>query len=120
MSEIYAAYANYGTPVVEEWNAAVRQPMVSATQPAANGSWFLPGEINPVNVGKVTSRVPVDPNSWLKDKNQQPHPCTDGTMEKSYMKFTNHVAIMAVLSANLIAANPAYAAGDEATHESRR
>jgi len=35
------------------------------------------------------------------------------------MKFTNQVAITAVLSANLIAASPAYAAGEEATHEAR-
>ncbi len=35
------------------------------------------------------------------------------------MKFTNLVAITAVLSASLIAASPAYAAGDEATHEAR-
>jgi hypothetical protein len=35
------------------------------------------------------------------------------------MKFTNQVAITAVLIANLIAATPAYAAGEEATHEAR-
>ncbi len=35
------------------------------------------------------------------------------------MKLTNQVAIMVVISANLIAASPAYAAGEEATHEAR-
>lgn len=63
--------------------------------------------------------MPVDPNSWLKDKDQQPHSCTHGTIEPSNMQLTNHVAIMAVLSANLIVASPAYAAGEEATHEAR-
>lgn len=35
------------------------------------------------------------------------------------MKFTTHVAIMAVLNASLIAAGPVYAAGDQATLEAR-
>ncbi|MEQ8205590.1 MAG: DcaP family trimeric outer membrane transporter [Woeseia sp.] len=35
------------------------------------------------------------------------------------MKFTNHVATIAILSANLIAASSAFAAGEEATHEAR-
>jgi len=38
----------------------------------ATGSWLLPGEINPVKVDHVTSRVRVDANSWLKDEDQQP------------------------------------------------
>ena len=40
-------------------------------------------------------------------------------MGQSSMKLTNHVAVMAVLSANLIATSPAYAAREEATHEAR-
>ncbi len=40
-------------------------------------------------------------------------------MAQSKMKFTNHVVIIAVLGANLIAASPAYAVGEEATHEAR-
>lgn len=40
-------------------------------------------------------------------------------MGQSNMKLTNHVAVMAVLGATLIAASPANAAGEEATHEAR-
>ena len=84
----------------------------------AHGSWFLASEIGP---GKVDGQFTSVGRSgfWMKDKDQQLHPNTYETMEKSYMKFTNLVATMAVLSAGLIATSPAHAAGDKATHEAR-
>lgn len=49
ITENYEEYAAYGTQVVEEWNAeSGLRWFPLRNRPGANGSWFLPGEINPV------------------------------------------------------------------------